>query len=140
MKTCCNAKTLRSLHWFRKKGYDGNLHIWHILNHKIIMFFCTWKINNYSRKNRNDSIDWIGLVWSGLVWSGQRNHICHLPKHFHNMPPPPLPLVFNVESVVALLPLFKLLSSHFLLLIKSRFTLTLSRKCGHSMFANLINL
>lgn len=75
-----------------------------------------------------------------LVCSGQRNHIRHLPKHFHNMPPPPLPLVFNVESVVALLPLFKLLSSHFLLLIKSRFTLTLSRKCGHSMFANLVNL
>lgn len=46
-------------------------------------------------------------------------------------------LLFNVESVVVLLPLFKLLSSHFIFLIKSRFTLTLSRKCGHSMFASV---
>lgn len=68
-----------------------------------------------------------------MLRKGRKIHIRHLPEHFHNMPL----LLFNVESVVALLPLFKLLSSHFIFLIKSRFTLTLSRKCGHSMFASL---
>lgn len=79
-------------------------------------------------------------IWQTIFFSrwSRGRHLClfysfvvsfHLPKHFHWMPP----LLFN--SVVVRLPLL-VLSSHFLFLIKSRFTLTLSRKCGHSMFWN----
>lgn len=48
-----------------------------------------------------------------------------------------MPPLLLIESVVALLPLL-VLSSHFLFLIKSRLTLTLSRKCGHSMIGHTV--
>lgn len=87
-----------------------------------------------------------------------------VPKHFHNLLLPLLLLLlvndvddvaddddvvdevsdlllFVVAAVaVAVCVLFVVLfvlSSHFLFLIKSRFTLTLSRKCGHSIFDSI---
>lgn len=75
-----------------------------------------------------------------------------IPKHFHNL------LLFDVADgddllvdgvvvndddinilfpagtcTVTAVAVLRLLSSHFLFLIKSRFTLTLSHKCGHSI-------
>lgn len=111
--------------WQNNSQHFFSAHIrGYVKTHLDKNFWRNWKEQFWSWRHLDQIVSWYKNL---ALFSFS------LPKHLHCTPPPlPLLLPFNDEFVAALLPLF-ILSSHFLFLIKSRLTLTLSRKWGHSI-------